>query len=73
MNSLPLKSFYFFGNFFPGVSVFLFAGMIYFAADSWHFLKNSMDAGVIIAYVILSIVFVLLGSIFLCLHKKNKK
>jgi len=49
MINLPLKNFYFFGIFFLGVSVFLFAGMIYFAADSRHFVANSIEAEGIIA------------------------
>lgn len=53
MISLPLKNIYFFGNFFLGVSVFLFAVMIYFAADSRSFIKNSLEAeGIIADYTI---------------------
>ncbi|PKL16301.1 MAG: hypothetical protein CVV49_16930 [Spirochaetae bacterium HGW-Spirochaetae-5] len=53
MISLPLKNFYFFGNFFLGVSIFLFAVMIYFAADSLRFIQNSVEAeGVIADYTV---------------------
>jgi hypothetical protein len=53
MISFPLKNFYFFGNFFLGVSVFLFAVMIYFAADSRRFVENSVETeGVIAGYTV---------------------
>lgn len=46
---LPLKNFFFFGNMFLCVSVFLFSVMIYFAADSWNFISDSIETDGIIA------------------------
>jgi len=50
---LPLKNFFFFGILFLGVSLFLFSGMIYFAADSWNFISGSIETeGVIADYTV---------------------